>query len=50
MRSRRGERLAHLGLALVAYVPPLWSAPGRVGADTKTYLYLDPGRLLDRAP
>ncbi|HMA46946.1 MAG TPA: alpha-(1-_3)-arabinofuranosyltransferase family protein, partial [Frankiaceae bacterium] len=37
-------------LAAVAYVPLLLTAPGRVGADTKQYLYLDPGRLLARAP
>ncbi len=37
-------------LALVAYVPFLLSAPGRVSADTKQYLYLDPGRLLADAP
>lgn len=36
-------------LALVAYVPLLLTRPGEVGADTKTYLYLDPGRLLSRA-
>ena len=36
-------------LALVAYVPLLLTRPGQVGADTKTYLYLDPGRLLSRA-
>jgi arabinofuranan 3-O-arabinosyltransferase len=36
-------------LALVAYVPLLLTKPGSVGADTKTYLYLDPGRLLSRA-
>ena len=29
-------------LALIAYVPLLLTAPGRVAADTKTYLYLDP--------
>ena len=33
----------------VAYGPLLASSPGLVGADTKTYLYLDPGRLLDQA-
>ena len=37
-------------LALVSYVPLLLTKPGMVGADTKTYLYLDPGRLLARAP
>ncbi|MFZ9017337.1 MAG: alpha-(1-_3)-arabinofuranosyltransferase domain-containing protein, partial [Ilumatobacteraceae bacterium] len=34
---------------LIALLPPLWSSPGRVAADTKTYLSLDPGRLLGRA-
>src|SRR5262245_871827 len=33
-------------LGLVTYVPLLLTQPGTVGADTKTYLYLDPGRLL----
>ena len=28
----------------------LLTAPGKVVADTKSYLYLDPGRLLERAP
>ena len=37
-------------LAAICYVPLLFTAPGQVGADTKTYLYLDPGRLLSRAP
>ena len=37
-------------LAAVAYVPFLLSSPGRVSADTKQYLYLDPGRLLAKAP
>ena len=36
-------------LALTVYVPLLLTRPGRVGADTKTYLYLDPSRLLSRA-
>ena len=38
-------------LAAVAagYGPVVASSPGWVGADTKTYLYLDPGRLLARA-
>src|SRR6185503_11481125 len=38
------------GLVLVAYVPFLLSSPGRLSSDTKQYLYLDPGRLLGRAP
>ncbi|MCJ7439233.1 MAG: DUF3367 domain-containing protein, partial [Acidimicrobiia bacterium] len=37
-------------LALVAYVPLLLTRAGEVAADTKQYLYLDPGRLLSRAP
>jgi arabinofuranan 3-O-arabinosyltransferase len=38
-----------VGLALLAYVPFLLSSPGRVSADSKQYLYLDPGRFLARA-
>lgn len=41
--------LGVLALAVVAYVPLLLTRPGQVGADTKSYLYLDPGRLLSRA-
>jgi arabinofuranan 3-O-arabinosyltransferase len=37
-------------LAALAYIPALLTAPGKVAADTKQYLYLDPGRLLSRAP
>ena len=33
--------------ALAAYVPLLLTHAGMVGADTKTYLYLDPGKLLE---
>ena len=36
-------------LAAVCYVPLLLTHPGKVGADTKSYLYLDPDRLLGRA-
>ena len=36
-------------LAVLAYVPFLLSSPGKVSADTKQYLYLDPGLLLSRA-
>ena len=35
--------------AFVAYVPIIASSPGSVGADTKSYLYLDPGRVLANA-
>ena len=41
------------GISLVlwalAFLPMLWTSPGRVSADTKTYLTLGPGRLLTRA-
>ncbi|HLM65733.1 MAG TPA: alpha-(1-_3)-arabinofuranosyltransferase family protein [Acidimicrobiales bacterium] len=39
----------HLGLAAVAYIPLLLTQRQWVSADTKTYLYLDPSRLLRRA-
>jgi arabinofuranan 3-O-arabinosyltransferase len=51
--SRASERgraaLGYLALAVVAFVPVLRSDPGKVVADTKQYLYLDPTRLLERA-
>jgi arabinofuranan 3-O-arabinosyltransferase len=46
---RRESALGYLLLALLAYLPPLLTAPGKVAADTKQYLYLDPGRLLSRS-
>ncbi|MCJ7670685.1 MAG: DUF3367 domain-containing protein, partial [Acidimicrobiia bacterium] len=45
----RIRRLDVAGLALLSYVPFLLSSPGNVSADTKPYLYLDPGRLLARS-
>ena len=39
----------YLGLAAVAYVPLILTQRGWVSADTKTYLYLDPAKLLSRA-
>lgn len=47
MRLRRNAELA--ALAALAYVPFLLSAPGRVSADSKQDLYLDPGGFLARA-
>ena len=47
LRSRDAWSACVLGL--VAFVPPFFSAPGALAADTKTYLYLNPGRLLQRA-
>lgn len=46
-RARRG--IGYAALALLAYVPILLTARGKVAADTKQYLYLDPGRLMERA-
>jgi arabinofuranan 3-O-arabinosyltransferase len=36
-------------LAVLAFVPMLASEPGKVTDDTKTYLYLDPGRYIRQA-
>ena len=38
-----------LFLAAISYIPSFFSQPGRVAADTKDYLYLDPGRLIQSA-
>ena len=38
-----------LSLLLLAYVPILLTEPGRVSADTKTYLFLNPSELLREA-
>ncbi len=45
-----GQRLGVWVLALLAYLPALLAAPGRMPSDTKLYLYLDPGRLISDAP
>lgn len=50
LRRRLREAVPSAILAVVVFVPLLLTRPGRVGADTKTYLYLDPSRLLARAP
>jgi arabinofuranan 3-O-arabinosyltransferase len=52
-RGRRRWRFDWVGIgipAFIAYVPLLFTHRGMVGADTKTYLYLDPGKLLSEAP
>ena len=36
-------------MLLISYLPLFFNDPGRVAADTKAYLYLDPFRLLERA-
>jgi arabinofuranan 3-O-arabinosyltransferase len=47
---RRLRVLELVGFVLLAYLPFLLSSPGRLSSDTKQYLYLDPSRLLSRAP
>jgi arabinofuranan 3-O-arabinosyltransferase len=49
-RDRSRAALTPAALAVIAYVPLLLTHRGMVGADTKQYLYLDPGRLLAQAP
>ena len=49
MATRLSRSLPAIALAVVAYVPLLLTAPGVVVADTKSYLYLDPSRMLSRA-
>ena len=44
--SRRRSALEYGVFALLAFVPMLATQPGTVSDDTKTYLYLDPGRYL----
>jgi Alpha-(1->3)-arabinofuranosyltransferase len=46
---RRASTLAHVALAAVCYVPLLLTAHGRVAADTRQAVYLDPGRFLSDA-
>jgi arabinofuranan 3-O-arabinosyltransferase len=49
-RRRRATTLAtYLVLAAIAWVPLFLTHPGMVVADTKQYLYLDPGRLMQQA-
>ncbi|HEU5308187.1 MAG TPA: alpha-(1-_3)-arabinofuranosyltransferase family protein, partial [Acidimicrobiia bacterium] len=45
----RASMLAHAVLAAVCYVPLLLTAHGRVAADTRQAVYLDPGRFLSDA-
>ncbi len=47
--GRWWHALGYALLAALAYIPVLRSDPGKVAADTKQYLYLDPARLLERA-
>ncbi len=45
----RNRRLGLAAIAILAYLPPLQTDPGKVAADTKSYLYIDPARMLGRA-
>jgi arabinofuranan 3-O-arabinosyltransferase len=47
--SRLRTTVDYLALAVLAFVPMLASRPGVVTDDTKTYLYLDPGRYVRQA-
>ncbi len=49
LSSEHRSRIGRLLFATIAYLPLLLTSPGRVVADTKSYLYLDPGRLLASA-
>ncbi len=51
MRRRNWGYWATIAIpAVLTYVPLLLTQPGEVGADTKTYLYLNPGKVLAEAP
>jgi hypothetical protein len=47
--SERPDQTAGLALAMATVVPMLFTSSGKVSADTKSYLTLDPGRLLSSA-
>jgi len=51
LRVQRSRlRLHVLLLAALAYIPSLAAAPGKIPADTKLFLYLNPARLTGDAP
>src|SRR5680860_67194 len=45
-RFTRPLALTSAVLAVLAYLPALTAAPGRMPSDSKLYLYLDPGRFI----
>ena len=47
--SRYRSRVDYVVIGLLALVPLLATQPGTVSDDTKTYLYLDPGRYVRQA-
>ena len=38
-----------VALAVISYLPSFLTQPGKIASDTKQYLYLDPGRLIQSA-
>ena len=48
-RWERGTWITALALAVLAFVPALTAAPGRMPADSKLYLYFDPTRFINDA-
>jgi arabinofuranan 3-O-arabinosyltransferase len=49
-RAAVGRWISVLTLLALAYLPALGSSRGAMPADTKLYLYLNPGRLIGDAP
>lgn len=47
--QRRQDRVVLALLAFASYVPILLSSPGKVSADTKSYLTIDPGDVVSTA-
>ncbi len=47
--ARHPDGAVAIMFALAASLPMFWTSPGQVSADTKSYLTLDPDRLLARA-
>ena len=44
-----GQHWQFITLLVISYVPIFLTQPGKVSADTKTYLFLNPGELLSEA-
>lgn len=49
LSQRAVAAMSYGGLAALAYIPLLLTAPGRVAADTRQLIYLDPGGFVPRA-
>ena len=48
-QQRCAQHWQFITLLVVSYLPILVTQPGKVSADTKTYLFLNPGELLSEA-